>query len=159
MIIHGNTIYRRVEAMTKKKKSDLPILFKAINKNDFSFYDTFKEDFNSWVSMRWASSNTNNNIHSLIFTNELVNKNFTACKEHDQLQWMSIALVGDGKYGQYKWIPPYKKKKGSTKNQKYFSKVKTVYPSWKDCEVEVFIKINTEDEIKDLIEQHGESDI
>lgn len=142
-----------------KKKTNLGVLLSAIDNNKIGFYGTLQEDFNDWVSMRWASCSVDNMMYSLIYCNELVNKNFTECKDHQELQWMAISLVGSGNRTQYKWIAPPKKKKKGNKKDKYIDKIMIIHPEWKQVEVDTFIKLNAEEDIKNYIEQHGENDV
>lgn len=137
------------------KKVDLKSTFNAIDYNNMDFYETIKVDYSPWVVMRWASSSTSNTMWYLMYTNALVNRHFSTCNEHEKLQWISTSLVGNGTNNYYKWIPPYKKKKANTKESKFFNYIKQIHPDWKDSEVGVFIYVNTEEDLKNYIEENG----
>lgn len=134
----------------------------AIDTNDKMFYRNLtpeqKKEFSPWLAMRYASSCKGNAAeYSLLFTNEIVNKNFSDLYHHPELQWMLLSLCGIGKRQQHEFIRPGKKGK-KNKVQTFLSKI---YPKLKLDELELLEHMNTPAELKSLARDHGyqESDI
>ena len=137
------------------RKNDLSQLLSAIDRRDLTYYNnlTSKKDFSDWVTMRWASS-TQDMFHSLMYTNELVNVNFSSGIDHPEFQWMSIACTGKKNGQRHQWIaPPKKKRKAST--DKYIDMISEVRPQWSDDEIALFIDMNGEEDITNWLKEYG----
>jgi hypothetical protein len=147
----------------KKNKLDMFRVLDALDQCDFEFYSRLspedKEGFEPWLTMRWASSTLTYPDHYIMMVNEFVNVDFSAFKNHPEMQWKLMALCGAGrklpKYKGHKWIPVPKKKKTKSGLASHISRLK---PHFKDDEVKLFIEVNSEEEIADYFRDAGYDD-
>ena len=142
----------------KKKKASLPIKdqMQAIDRNDFDFYarldDEHKKAFSPWITMRCASSAQGlAAYHYLLMVNDIVNVDFNLLKKHPELQWKLLAVCGQGKGVYHPWIAPIKRQKKSKLNE-FLSKR---YPTLSREELDLLVKINSEEDIKQLAQDMG----
>lgn len=145
-------------------KNNIPLekMLRAIDTNDFDFYAKLSEDekkaFSPWLAMRWASSAKGSSAyHYLLMVNDIVNVQFSSLKNHPELQWKLLAVCGIGKYqGDYghPWVPPGGKRKAN-KVQKF---LQDAYPALSRDEIELWIAINTKDDIRRLAMDRGLDD-
>lgn len=142
-------------------KNNIPLkeMLHAIDTNDFDFYsklsDEDKKAFSPWLAMRYASSaNGSAAYHYLLMVNDIVNAQFSSLKNHPELQWKLLAVCGMGKDAFHPWIPPGGKRKAD-KVQKF---LQDAYPTLSRDEIELWIAINTKDDIRQLAMDRGFDD-
>lgn len=152
------------EKKSKEHKLDLfKVVLPALDKQDIGFYDRLdseqKKEIVPWLLMRWMSSSSSLTEHHLMMVNDIVNKDFSIFAPkvthgkigHPGLQWKLLALCGAGKNQRHVWIAP---PRGVVKN-KLESAVLTIFPLMKDEDLELFLQINTPQELKDLLIANG----
>lgn len=156
------------EDMSNKKahKLDLfSVVLPALDKKDKNFYRNLsKEEQDSiepWILMRWMTSveNDQSQPHYLLTINDFVNNNFSSLAPkkslgldgHKELQWMLLALCGTGKSPRRKFLKPGK---GLIKN-KLEELISSFFPLMKDDELDLYLKINTRENIEQLLKDNG----
>lgn len=151
---------KKITAKLKKvPKISLSEMLTALDMRDKLWYSRLseeqKKEFSPWLVMRYASSvqgPVHMEDHYLTITNQLCNVNFSSLgKEHDELHWLCLQAVGVGKKQMHPFIRPPKRK---TMN-KVFSWLVAKYPSLSDEEIDLMIRLNSVEELRDLAEQSG----
>lgn len=150
-----------VEEETKKKKEITLSLQQELPAMDFrngNFYRDLspehKKEISIWVLMRFMSSSQRDAEHHLMMVNDLVNSNFNALSRHPELQWKLLALCGTNKKQYHPWIAP---PKGAKKN-KIEEALLSVYPLLKDDDLDLLLKINTQEELEQFFRENGHDD-
>lgn len=145
----------------KKKQHKVPLnsMLQAMDTKNRDFYrnlsDEEKKDFSPWLSMRYASSVEGPlGGYSLYAVNEVVNRDFNEFKNHPELQWLMLTAVGTGQKQQHVFIPPGKR----GKKDRLSEMVSNMYPHFKSDEIELFIAVNSKDEIRKIAKSNGYSD-
>lgn len=150
--------------MATKKEYKLD-LFKqvlpALDKRDFSFYknlsDEEKKGFVDIVALRYMSTTADSNKelceYHILAANE-ANKNLwhPELSKHKELQYLAMALIGTGGVVRHEWI---KGPAGKKLNNKVFNLVKKYYPTASSNEIQMFIDMNTADDLIELAEMFG----
>ena len=146
---------------TKKEPAiALKDIMAALDKKDRGFYsrltDEQKKAFVPWMMMRYASSAQGRNAaHYLFMVNELVNKNFSDVSKHPELQWLLMTAAGSGKVEFHPYIKPPNSKKKKDKLSEF---VYSIYPNFKRDDIELFLLLNTREDLKELAKDHGYDD-
>lgn len=158
-----------VEEVKKKKENKLDLfktILPALDRRDMKFFDKLgeeeKKEIVPWLLMRWMSSSAGAAEHHIMMVNDLVNKDFSVFSPrvtqgkagHLGLQWKLLALCGTGKGQRHQWIAP---PRGVIKN-KVETAVLKIYPLMKDEDLELFLKVNTQEELKALFIDNGYDD-
>lgn len=126
------------------------------------FYDELtleeRKKFSTFLMIRWGSCVTGDSMlqeYYLMSTNERLNKNFFDIGKHPKLQWLCATSVspGMGKH-RHQWIAP-KKKENNSKAAKFLA---SVYPLAKDDEIDLMVRMNDKNDLKDLAREHGWDD-
>jgi len=150
-----------VSETKKEHKLDLfKVVLPALDRRDTQFYANATEEEKKdlakqvWPLTRWMSSAKNNTEHHLLFVNDIVNKNSSDLKRHPELQWMLLALCGVGKSQMHQWISP---PKGIKKN-KVEEAVLKIYPLLKNDDLELLLKVNSDEDLTELFKGAGLSD-
>lgn len=150
--------YTILSKMNHKLKLE-EILF-AIDINSKELWDGLtdqeKKSVNFYTLNRFVSSVKSKNpdeVENFILkVNDYYNKNYFELQNHPKLMWMLLCLCNYGKKNFYhEWIP-------LGKNQVNTKKVKLlelVYDGLKDQEIEVLLKVTTDDEFKDIARNFG----
>jgi hypothetical protein len=115
-----------------------------------------------WILMRFMSSSKNLPEHHLMMVNDLVNTNFnlfvrkaqTNKDGHPLLQWMLLALCGSGRNQFHEKVPS---PKGLKKNR-VEEAILEHYPLLKDEDLELLLKINSNEDLADFFRQNGYDD-
>lgn len=148
--------------MTTKKEPAIALkdIMAALDKKDRGFYsrltDEQKKAFVPWMMMRYASSAQGRNAaHYLFMINELVNKNFSDVSKHPELQWLLMTAAGSGKVEFHPYIKPPNSKKKKDKVSEF---VYSIYPNFKRDDIELFLLLNTREDLKELAKDHGYDD-
>lgn len=148
------------EEKPKKKASTLMLVdeLSAMDLRNMNFYknlsDEHKKEINLWTLMRYMSSSQNSSEHHILMVNDLVNCNFNLVRKHPELQWKLLALCGTGKKQFHKWLGV---PKGIKKN-KLEDAVLQHKPFLNDDELEIFMKINTTDDLIVFFKDYGYDD-
>lgn len=141
----------------------LPVkdLLAAIDTNSKSIWKELsleeRKGISFWLMNRYASSVTGNREKqelAVLKTNEYYNKHYMEVSKHPELQWQLLCISGNtGKIEFHKWQGL---KSNVTNVTGKFEKILTkIYPERKADEIELLAILSTEDEIKQLIEDHA----
>jgi len=150
--------------MATKKEYKLD-LFKqvlpALDKRDFSFYknltDEEKKAFADIVVLRYMSTTADVDRemceYHILAANE-ANKNLwhPELSKHKELQYLAMALIGTGSVVRHEWI---KGPTGKKHNNKVFDLVKKYYSTASNDEIQMFIDMNTADDLIELAKIFG----
>jgi len=136
---------------------------RAFDSKDRKFYadltDEERKKFSNYLMVRWGSSvqgSSDLQAYYLLSCNENLNKHFFDLARYPELQWLAATTVSPG-MGNFRhdWIKQKKRESNSTKVIKF---LKNFYPDYKDDELELLAKINTEEDLKQLAREHGWDD-
>lgn len=131
-------------------KLPLNDVLNAIDRRDFDWYsnlsDDMKKKWSSWLFVRYTSSVKGSGASdALLNTNEFVNKYYTDLYKHDELMWKLMCLTGTGKKQYHEWIKPPTSTKKKDKVSEFVSEI---FPHMKSDEIELYRKLNSDDDIK-----------
>ena len=131
-------------------KLPLNDVLNAIDRRDFDWYsnlpDDMKKKWSSWLFVRYTSSVKGSGAaDALLNTNEFVNKYYTDLYKHDELMWKLMCLTGSGKKQFHEWIKPPTNTKKKDKVSEFISET---FPHMKSDEIELYRKLNSDDDIK-----------
>jgi len=143
--------------------SKIPVkdILAAIDMNAKSIWkeldDDQKKSISFWLLNRYVSSVAGKREKlelAVLKTNEYYNKNYMQITKHPELQWQLLCVCGNtNKIEFHKWQGL---KSNVTNVTGKFEKILTkIYPERKSDEIELLAKLSTEDEIKQLIEDHA----
>ena len=138
-------------------KIPLKQILSALDRCDLDYYNRLDEDakkaFVPFVMMRYASNTGNKALyhHYITMVNDLCNVNFSVLSKHPELFWKLLATAGVGTDQFHKFIPPAKKAKKS-KIQEFLHKL---YPTYKLADLEMLEKINSKEQLGELLRNHG----
>lgn len=141
-------------------KLDIKEVLANIDKKKYNYYSTLSDDEKKsivpWTLMRFLSSGQTTDManYYLQMTNEVVNCNFSDLKNHPELQWMLMCIVGIGSKQFHPWVQPPKKK---TKNriQEYLYEL---YPHLSSLELDMLEILLGKDGLKEHLKQTGMTD-
>ena len=116
-----------------------------------------KKNVSFWLLNRYLSfisGSREKQELAVLKTNEYYNKNYMLVSRHPELQWQLLCISGNtGKIEFHKWQGL---KSNVTNVTGKFEKILTkIYPERKADEIELLAQLSTEDEIKQLIEDHA----
>jgi hypothetical protein len=125
-----------------------------------AFYDELsdeeKKKFSNYLMIRWGSSVIGEQIleeYYLFSCNEKLNKHFFDISDHPKLQWLCATTISPGIGKQrHEWI---KLKKRESTDNKALKLLKEIYPTYSIEELELLLKINTKNDLKQLARNHG----
>ena len=146
--------------MPKKPQIPLKEIMAAIDKKDRNFYnnlsDEQKKAFSAWMMMRYCSSVQGRDAANYIYlTNELVNFQFMEVSKHPELQWLLLSACGTGKIQFHPYLKPPNAKKKKNKISEFLYQL---YPNCKPEDIELMIKLNSNEELKALAYDYGYDD-
>jgi|TARA_B100000073_G_scaffold347391_1_gene361564 hypothetical protein len=146
--------------MAKKPQIPLKDVMAAIDKKDRNFYNRLNDDqrkaFSAWMMMRYCSSVQGRDAANYIYlTNELVNFQFMEVSKHPELQWLLLSACGTGKIQFHPYLKPPNAKKKKNKVSEFLY---GLYPHSKPEDIELMIKLNTNEELKALAYDYGYDD-
>lgn len=149
----------------KNAKLSLKQILSLVDKGDRSAWDSFtdeeRDSVNFWILNRYISSvsgSREKQENAIIKTNEIYNKNFYDIKigktdGHKKLMWHLLCMCGDtGRNEFHPWISA--SKKADTKQSKAVELVKTVFPNMKLDEVELYVRLATNEQLRALAEDN-----
>lgn len=132
----------------------------AIDTRNKQFYERLTEEeqkgFASWLVMRYLSSAESATPeiieHYLIMTNELVNINFSDLKNHPELLWKLMSVVGVGKSVKHPYVAPGKGKK--KKSNAFKAWLHEQYNHLSEQEIDLWFSNITREQARDMLEQY-----
>ena len=136
----------------------------AYDRKDRDYYDKFtdeeKKQFSTYLMLRYGASvggNKDLQAYYLMATNKFVNKHFFDLNKHTKLQWLMCTTVSPnmGKQFHY-WLAV--KEKGVKSTNKLRKVLAELYPNMKSDEMDMFLEMNTEKEIKEYCKELGWDD-
>ena len=115
-----------------------------------------------WILRRFMSSSRSFAEHHILMVNTMANegsevftKNVTSNREgHPELMWKLLALCGSGKIQRHEAIAT---PRGIKKN-KLEEAILAYYPLMKDDELELFLQINTQEDLEQFFKDNGYDD-
>jgi hypothetical protein len=143
----------------KQYKNDLfGSVIPALDRRDLKYYsklnDEQKKDISIWVLTRWMSSTNVNGLEQVANVNTVINTSSKFLNKHKELQWMLLAITGAGKPVKHQWIAA---PKGIQKN-KIEEAVLNRFPLLRSDELDLFLKINSEEDLIQLFKDNGYDD-
>lgn len=138
-------------------KIPLNEVLNAIDRQDFDWYsnlsDEKKKKWSSWLFLRYASVVKGNSQGDVLLdTNEFVNKYYPDLHKHEELIWKLLCLTGTGKKQYHEWIKPPNSNKKKDKVSEF---IQSVYKQMKSDEIELFRKLNSDQDIRQMAEDMG----
>ncbi len=132
----------------------------AIDTRNKQFYERLTEEeqkgFAAWLVMRYLSSAESATPeiieHYLIMTNELVNTNFSDLKNHPELLWKLMSVVGVGKSVKHPYVAPGKGKK--KKSNAFKAWLHEQYNHLSEQEIDLLFSNITREQARDMLEQY-----
>ena len=146
--------------MARKPQIPLKDVMAAVDKKDRGFYkrlnDEQKKAFSAWMMMRYCSSVQGRDAANYIYlTNELVNFQFMEVSKHPELQWLLLSACGTGKIQFHPYLKPPNAKKKKNKISEFLYQL---CPNCKPEDIELMIKLNSNEELKALAYDYGYDD-
>jgi hypothetical protein len=145
--------------MTSSKDDKLPLndQLSALDRRDFDWYKSLSEEqrkeWSSWTFMRFASSVKGSGAEdALLATNEFVNTHYADIYKHEELLWKLFCLTGSGKKQYHEWIKPPNSKSKKDNVSQFVSRL---FPHFNSSEIELFLKLNSVSDIKQIAEDMG----
>jgi hypothetical protein len=135
-----------------------------LDRKNRHFYDELTDEerkkFSTYLMLRWSSSvqaSSAVQAYYVMSCNENLNKHFFDISKHPKLQWLCATAVSPG-IGTHKhqWIA--NKKKNAAFENKTLRALSGLFPLLKRQELEILASINSKDEIKQLLREHGWDD-
>lgn len=125
------------------------------------FYDELtaeeKKKFSTFLMIRWGSAvegSRDLQEFYVIATNERLNKHFFDLGKHPKLQWLCATTVSpDMGSFRHNWIAPKKKEAGASAKRRALQEI---FPTYKDDEIDVMMKIMTQKEIDAYFKSAGQ---
>ncbi len=143
-----------------KKENILPLSLElsAMDSSNMDFYKSLtpeqQKEISLWILMRYMSSSQGDAVGHLTNVNDVVNVNFNIISKHPELQWKLLALCGTKKKQFHPWIAPPKGMKKNRVEQAIIDH----FPLMKDDELELFLQINTQEELEQFFKDNGYDD-
>jgi len=139
---------------------------RAIDMRDLMWYKSLTTEEHDkfiktmWVFQRWISSVQSNvtelEHHYLTMVNECVNVRFSDLKNHPELQYRLLMVIGVGSAQSHKWIPALRKLKVDVGvNPKLFELYLKDNQNLNDQEVNLALSLASKDDIIELLTAHG----
>jgi hypothetical protein len=146
--------------MAKKPLLQIKDIMAAVDRKDYNYYtnltDEQRKSMNLWMTQRYASSVQGKFAgHYVVMVNEFMNTNWSDVSKHPELQWKLMCLAGTGKV---QFHPFVKVPKAKRKKNKVEELVRELFPLLKNDEIELFLKMNSNDDIKELAIESGVDD-
>jgi len=146
--------------MAKKPLLQIKDIMAAVDRKDYGYYerltDEQRKSLNLWMTQRYASSVQGKFAgHYLVMINEFMNTNWSDVSKHPELQWKLMCLAGTGKP---QFHPFVKVPKAKRKKDKVEEIVRELFPLLKNDEIELFLNMNSKEEIKILAMESGVDD-
>lgn len=116
------------------------------------FYDNLdaeeRKKFSTFLMLRWSSCVEGSQELQEYYVqscNHYLNKHFFTLSRHPKLQWLCATAASPGMgTPRHNWIAPKKKEAGASAKRKALA---TMFPHYKDDEIDVMMQIVTQKEI------------
>ena len=143
--------------------SDLPLnkVLGALDQKDMQFWERCTPEqqkkiapflLNRYMSIVKGSSELHE--YYLIATNQRVNVNYFALNKHPKLVWQLLCTVSPGMGNQFhQWVGTKRKKNSNSDIRKQLA---TLYPNYKEDELDLLTSITTKKDLAKLAEDFGE---
>ncbi len=146
--------------MAKKPLLQIKDIMAAVDRKDYNYYtnltDEQRKSLNLWMTQRYASSVQGKFAgHYLVMINEFMNTHWSDVSKHPELQWKLMCLAGTGKP---QFHPFVKVPKAKRKKDKVEEIIRELFPLLKNDEIELFLKMNSKEELKVLAMESGVDD-
>ena len=146
--------------MAKKPLLQFKDIMAAVDRKDYGYYerltDEQRKSLNLWMTQRYASSVQGKFAgHYLVMINEFMNTHWSDVSKHPELQWKLMCLAGTGKpqFHPFVKVPKAKRKKDRVEEI-----IRELFPLLKNDEIELFLKMNSKEELKVLAMESGVDD-
>ena len=146
--------------MAKKPLLQIKDIMAAGDRKDYGYYerltDEQRKSLNLWMTQRYASSVQGKFAgHYLVMINEFMNTHWSDVSKHPELQWKLMCLAGTGKpqFHPFVKVPKAKRKKDRVEEI-----IRELFPLLKNDEIELFLKMNSKEELKVLAMESGVDD-
>lgn len=134
---------------------------RQFDRKNRDFYDELtaeeKKKFSTFLMIRWGSAvegSRDLQEFYVIATNERLNKHFFDLGKHPKLQWLCATTVSpDMGSFRHNWIAPKKKEAGASAKRRALQEI---FPTYKDDEIDVMMKIMTQKEIDAYFKSAGQ---
>lgn len=144
-----------------KKFLDLKTTLSALDQRKKDHYDRMDDEdkklFSPFMIQRYMSSVSSDQFfteHHVEMVNETTNKNhWVLSKDHKGLLWKLLAMCGTWKNHFHQWIAGPKKEKNTA-----IKVLMNLYPNAKIDELELLSQLMSKKELKQLLEDHGETE-
>lgn len=154
------SVLSKKKASKKKQVLPLNVVLPAMDLKMRDLYQDLDDEqrraFSPWMMMRYASSvqgeGTATAARYLIYTNRLVNKNFSDLSKHPELQWLLFTVCGDGRRHNHVYVKPPNARRRRDRVTEF---LRSVYPTIKDDDIQVLKITNSTDDLRELARQHG----
>lgn len=133
---------------------------RELDQKNRQFYNSLtpeeKKKFSTFLMLRWGScvqGSRELQEYYVQATNYYLNRHFYSLHRHPKLQWLCASAVSPG-LGNHKhnWIAPRKKETGVSARRRTLCEI---FPHYKDDEIDVMLKINTQKEIEEYVRACG----
>jgi hypothetical protein len=154
----------------KEYKLDVFETIRQLDRKNRSYYEDLEPDQQKEISplvlMRWVSGlkdqgNPDEIEYRILMLNETVNKDMfnISDKNHKQLKWLLGTVVSHNSKGSFRYeYIKHTREKTDPHERRTINFLKSVYPTYKESEIELLARINSRKDIKDLARQHGWTD-
>lgn len=154
----------RTKSPAEKPKLDMfNKILPGVDRRDRSLYNSLNEEerkaFGAWLIMRYMSSAEHARAdvieRYLIYTNELVNVNFSDIKD-DEFRWLLMSAVGCGTGIRHPFIAPGG---GKRKKKNHFKQwLQNQNPHLNDLELDLMMSVLDKKTALDMLEQYQVKD-
>jgi hypothetical protein len=132
---------------------------RQLDQKNRDFYRSLTDDerkkFSNYLMIRWSSAVSGDRELQEYYVqscNHYLNHDFFSVNRHPQLQWLMATAVSPGLGAQdHSWIKPQAKSKASGSQKQ----LENLYPNLKTSDIQLLVKINTQQEIKTHVIDHG----
>jgi hypothetical protein len=130
---------------------------KAFDSKDYNYYDSLDEEekkkFSPFILFRWGSCVYGEELGQFytVASNEFANVNLWDLSKHKKLQWLTLCTISPGIGNQkHYWLGTVKKESNKLKNQ-----LLELLPKCKSSDIDLIMKVNSEEEIMKWLESNG----
>jgi hypothetical protein len=141
-------------------KLDIRNEMRQLDTKNRDFYDELTPEelkkFSNYLMIRWSSSVYGTQEMQEYYVqscNHYLNKHFFSINKHPKLQWLCATAVSPGLgTPDHPWITMKKKEAGASAIKKQLAEL---YPTMKDCDLNLLASITTKKELDQYIKDHG----
>lgn len=134
---------------------------RQLDRKNREFYDELTDEerkkFSNFLMIRWGSAIEGNRELQEYYvqsTNHYLNRHFFTINRHPKLQWLCATAISPNMgTPRHIWIAPKKKEAGASARRK---QLQSIFPTYKDDEIDVMMQIVSDKEIKEYLKSSGE---